>query len=100
MAKRRIKSWGFRWCKFLAWLGVPWEWEQPSPPSLFKTTLVDRFLEVAYCELTLATGPSTVFYRTYWAHLSAVSAEYLPASYWSMTIPAAAKRIMFLFVTN
>lgn len=100
MAKRRVPSWGLRWCKFLEWLGVPWEWEHPSDPSLFKVKLVSKFLEAAYCELTLAEGPSKVFYRSYWASFSANPLEYKMSAYWSMSIPAKAKRFMFLFMTN
>lgn len=88
MAKKRIKSWGLRWCKFLQWLGVPWEWEHPSHPTMFKDRLVDRFLEEAYCQLALAVGPSTIFYRTHWAPLSLSSMDFALAPYWSLHVPA------------
>lgn len=43
-----LQSWGYRWRRFLVWLGVPGEFEAPSPPAEFKKLLVQRFWEHVY----------------------------------------------------
>lgn len=94
-AAKVLKSWGYRWHRFLVWLGAPEEFESPSPIAVFRNRLVDKYREHLFGQVAAGNGVTLSFYREYWLRQSPTDLAQEVQPYWLLQVPFLAKKLRF-----